>query len=126
MKNTYIAADTNGTEIADDSGNITVVPALIEVPVEAFPEFEFSFVFNHYVTSVFFPLSRPDNVNESDYDVVTDTEVIGFTIPEEPNITNLSMPVRIILQSMRGRRGEVIMIKLHHYYFTTMCVCLYL
>ena len=96
---------TNDTYIEDS--NITIVESSIQVPMEAFPDSEFSFVLNHYATSIFFPLATPEGFNESEYEMVTDTEVIGFTIPEEPNITNLTDPVVIVLQSLRGRNGEV-------------------
>lgn len=96
---------TNRTE-AEES-NITIVESAIEIPAEAFPEMDFSYVFNHYATNVFFQVTPPEDMNASDYDIVADTEVLGFSIPEEPNITDLRMPVRITLQSLRGRRGEV-------------------
>ena len=79
----------------------------IAIPPNAFPDSNFSYVLNHYATSVLFQLAIPESVNSSEFNVIVDTEVIGFLIPEEPNVSNLSMPVTITLQSFRGRNGEV-------------------
>lgn len=99
-------ADTNSTEFEDS--NITIIQSSIEIPVDAFSDFEeYSYVLSYYATNVFFQVTPPEEANASDYSIEADTEVIGFTIPDEPNITNLSMPVIITLQSMRGRSGKV-------------------
>lgn len=64
-------------------------------------------MFSSYSTSVLFQVVKPDDVNESDFNLVADTEVLGFSIPVVPKVTNISMPIRITLQSLRGRREEV-------------------
>ena len=71
------------------------------------PDSSFSYVLNHYATNSLFQVAAPDGVNASVFDVVADTEVIGFSIPEQPIVANLSTPVRITLQSFRGRSGLV-------------------
>lgn len=101
-----LITDANSTELKDS--NVTIIQSSIEIPVDVFPDSNFTFVLNHYATNVLFPLNSSEFniVNSSEFNIVTDTEVIGFGIPEEPNITNLNMPVKITLQSLRGRRGE--------------------
>lgn len=79
----------------------------IEIPEDAFPDDGSAFVFNSYSTNVLFQVVKPDNVNESDFTLMADTEVLGFDIPIVPNVSNLSMPIRITLQSFSGRKGEV-------------------
>lgn len=76
----------------------------IEVPPNAFNESNSSYVFNHYNQPVLFPLVfDPDDVNVT---IVTDSEVIGFTIPGE-TVVNLTTPIQYRVQSLRGREGLV-------------------
>lgn len=101
-----ISVDLNGTDL--EELNITRVQSSIEVPPEAFgnDEIDPPYVFNHYREPVLFPLLAPDDVNASEYDTVTDSEVIGFIIPGEP-VMNLSTPIKYKVQSLRGRKGMV-------------------
>lgn len=98
---------TNDTDFEDF--NITKVQSSIEIPLDAFPADDSAYVFNFYASSILFQVVKPDDVNTT-FDIVTDTEVLGFLIPDDTNITNLSMPVTITLQSMRGRNEKVTLI----------------
>ena len=104
----FHTAASNDTDSEEFYITLELVPSRIEVPPEAFGEEEVDspYVLNHYIEPVLFPLLEPDGVNASEFDMVTDSEVIGFTIPGPP-IVNLSRPVRYTVQSLRGRRGEV-------------------
>lgn len=77
------------------------------MPPTVFDELDSTYVLNHYVEPTLFPLVIPEDANASEYSVVPDTEVLGFTVTGK-TIANLSEPVRLTFQSLRGRRGEVI------------------
>lgn len=82
--------------------NITIIGSSINVSSEAFPE-DSSYVLNLYSTPILFPILMPLDANESDFDLIADTEVIGFSIAGKDNVTNIS--VSITLQSLKGREG---------------------
>ena len=94
------------------------------IPPEAFPQdLDPSYIYNLYREPVLFQVVRPETMNASEFDLVTDTEVIGFSIPQNLTITNLSKPVVISFQSLRARRGLTVCIRrstckltLMHYY----------
>ncbi len=84
--------------------NITIIGSSINVSANAFPEAEdSSYVLNLYSTPILFPILMPLDANESDFDLIADTEVIGFSIAGKDNVTNIS--VSITLQSLKGREG---------------------
>ena len=86
--------------------NITIVNSQIEISPEAFPEdVDSSYVLTLYSTPILFPVLPPEDTNESLFDVIADTQVIGFIIPQVPNVTNVT--VKITLQSLQGRNGTV-------------------
>lgn len=66
-----------------------------------------SYVFNHYNGPMLFPLVMPDDVNASEFDIVADSEVIGFTIPGTTVLNLTSTPIKYTVQSLRGRQGKV-------------------
>ncbi len=98
-----LSVATNST---DPETNIEIVASRIEIPPDAFREPDTPYVFNHYNEPVLFPLVIPDDVNASEFDMVADSEVIGFTIPGV-TIMNLSKPIKYTVQSFRGRNGLV-------------------
>ena len=97
--------------------NVTIVESSIAVSPDAFPQdTNGSYLLNLYNTPVLFPILQPDSVNVSAReDVIADTQVIGFSIPGQPNITNIS--VNITLQSLMGRVGIVSMHMAHYIAF---------
>lgn len=98
--NAFYSIVTNST--TTDDTNITIVGSSIQVAADAFPDdMDSSYVLNLYSTPILFPVLV---LNESDFDLVPDTEVIGFSIVGEDNVTNTS--VTITLQSLLGRQGN--------------------
>ena len=60
---------------------------------------------NLYSKPVLFPVLRPTDVNASDFDLIADTQVVGFSIAGVDNVTNTS--VIITMQSLMARDGIV-------------------
>ena len=98
--------DTNSTvDIAPTPGNITIT-----APPEVFnvSDDEVGYVLTFYSTPSLFQLKVPEGVNWSDYEFVADSAVVGLTINRNNmELTDLTEPVVITLQSLRALRGEV-------------------
>ena len=90
----------------DENYNVTITQSTITVPLEVFMQGDedVAFVFNSYNTPNLFQNVPPPNV--SNFSIIADTEVVGLTIPNH-NISNLSMPIKITLQSLSRRMGSV-------------------
>ncbi len=89
----------------------------ITIPQELFNLSE-NLVFTTYRTPVLFQVVPPEetysnvstpvetNSTVSNYNITADTMVLGFSLPNK-NVTNLTNPVRITLQSIRAQQNKV-------------------
>ena len=109
-QNTTSDMDTNSTV------GITPVNITISVPPEAFnvsDSDEVGYVLTLYSTPSLFQLKAPEGVNKSDFvnEFVADSAIVGLTINRDAKeLSNLTEPVVITLQSLRALRGEVCVI----------------
>ncbi len=69
---------------------------------------EIGYVFTFYSTPSLFQIKAPEGINESDFEYVADSAVVGLTINRNnTELADLNEPVSITLQSLRALRGEV-------------------
>ena len=103
-QNTTVDTDTNSTvDIAPVNITITAPPEVFNVS-----EDEIGYVLTFYSTPSLFQVKTPEGVNESDFEFVADSAVVGLTINRNNvELTDLTEPVVITLQSLRALRGEV-------------------
>ena len=106
-KNTTVDTDTNSTV------NIAPVNITISAPPEVFNvsnDDEVGYVLTFYSTPSLFQVKAPEGVNKSDFEFVADSAVVGLTINRNSTeLTGLTEPVIITLQSLRALGGEVCM-----------------
>ena len=104
MLNATIDTNTNRTvDIAPLNVTLSVPPEVFNVS-----EDEIGYVLTFYSTPSLFQLRVPEGVNKSDHDYVTDSAVLGLTINRDPKeLSNLTQPVVITLQSHRAIRAQV-------------------
>ena len=94
--------------------NITVDIAPVNVTITAPPEVfnvsgdEVGYVLTLYSTPTLFQVKTPEGVNKSEFEFVADSAVVGLTVNRNnTELTDLTEPVVITLQSLRALRGEV-------------------
>ena len=90
--------------------DISPVNITIAAPPEVFnvSEDEVGYVLTFYSTPSLFQIKAPEGVNESDFEFVADSAVVGLTINRNnTELTDLNEPVFITLQSLRALQGEV-------------------
>ena len=96
--------------INEEESNFTLesVNTSIKVPQEVMNSSK-SLFFTTYRRPALFQVAPPSGLNQSTYNITTDSMVLGFSpIPvNERNFTNLSSPIIITLQSIRARNNEV-------------------
>ena len=84
----------------------------IRIPPEDFnvTSDEVGYVLTYYSTPSLFQLKTPEGLNESDFvnEFVADSAVVGLIINRNSTeLTDLTEPIVITLQSLRALRGEV-------------------
>ena len=90
--------------------DISPVNVSITAPPEVFnvSEDEVGYVLTFYSTPSLFQIKAPEGVNESEFEFVADSAVVGLTINRNSTeLTDLNEPVFITLQSLRALQGEV-------------------
>ena len=103
-KNITVDMDTNITvDIAPVNVTITAPPEVFNVSSD-----EVGYVLTLYSTPTLFQVKTPEGVNNSEFEFVADSAVVGLTINRNnTELTDLTEPVVITLQSLRALRGEV-------------------
>ena len=94
----------------NSSVDIVPVNITITVPPEVFDvtDDEVGYVLTFYSTPSLFQLKASEGINQSDYQFIADSAVVGLTIyRNNTELTDLIKPVVITLQSLRALRGEV-------------------
>ena len=93
--------------INEEESNFTLesVNTSIKVPQEVLNSSK-SLFFTTYRRPALFQVAPPSGLNQSTYNITTDSMVLGFSIPDR-DFTNLSSPIIITLQSIRARNNEV-------------------
>ena len=107
--------DTNSTV------NVAPVNITITAPPEVFnvSNGEVGYVLTFYSTPNLFQVKAPEGVNKSDFEFVADSAVVGLIINRNnTELTDLTEPIIITLQSLRALRGEVYMC---HFKFRLAC-----
>lgn len=104
-----------------DIANIT-----ISAPPEVFnvSSDEVGYVLTFYSTPNLFQLRVPEGINKSNYEYVADSAVVGLTISRDPKeLSNLTQPVVVTLQSQRAFTGQVYYLfdALLPWYYTILC-----
>lgn len=94
--------------VGDYNVSDSIIESTITLPQSIINKFdsELRYLLTWYNTSILLQLSLPLDANASDYNFTVDSEVLGFTIPEE-ELTNTSDPVILRFQSIRSRSGMV-------------------
>ena len=85
--------------------NVTIIapPEVFNVSSD-----EVGYVLTFYSTPNLFQVKVPEGTNQSDFDIVADSAVVGLTINRDAKeLSNLTEPVIITLQSLRARMGQV-------------------
>ena len=100
--------------ILESEQNTTLDIAPVNVTIAAPPEVfnvsddEVGYVLTFYSTPSLFQVRAPEGVNKSDFEFVADSAVVGLTINRNnTELTDLTEPVVITLQSLRALRGQV-------------------
>lgn len=81
-------------------GDDAASASMINIPVTAFPDSNFTFVLTVYNSTGLFPVAQ-SNDTEGGLNVSVATEILGFFIPERPEVVDLEDPVRIYLRDLR-------------------------
>ena len=96
----------------DSSSTVDIAP--VNVTITAPPEVfnvssdEVGYVLIFYSTPNLFQVKVPEGMNNSDFEFVADSAVVGLTINRDAKeLSNLSEPVIITLQSLRALSGQV-------------------
>ena len=102
--NTTVDTDTNSTvNIAPVNITITAPPEVFNVSSD-----EVGYVLTLYSMPSLFQVKAPEGMNKSDFEFVADSAVVGLTINRDAKeLSSLTEPVVITLQSLRALRGEV-------------------
>ena len=103
-QNTTVDTVTNSTvDIAPVNITITAPPEVFNVSADMV-----GYVLTFYSTPSLFQVKAPEGVNKSDFEFIADSAVVGLTINRNnTEVTDLTEPVVITLQSLRALRGEV-------------------
>ena len=117
----YIIESEQNTTVDVDT-NSSVGTAPVNITISAPPEVfnvsdsdEVGYVLTFYSTPSLFQLKAPEGVNKSDFvnEFVADSAVVGLTINRNSTeLTDLTEPVVITLQSLRALGGEVCVISI--------------
>ena len=96
--------DTNSTvDIAQVNITITAPPKVFNVSSD-----EVGYVLTFYSTPNLFQVKEPEGMNNSDFEYVADSAVVGLTVNRNSTELNtLTEPVVITLQSLRALSGQV-------------------
>ena len=99
--------DTNSTvDIAPVNITIIVPPEVFNVSSD-----EVGYVLTFYSTPNLFQVKVPEGTNQSDFKFVADSAVVGLTINRNSTeLSNLTEPVVITLQSLRARMDQVLLV----------------
>ena len=108
------AENIQNQSTVDTDTNSTGAPAPANVTITTPPEVfnvssdEVGYFLTFYSTPRLFQLKVPEGENRTSYEFVADSSVIGLTISRDPKeLSNLTEPVVIKLQSIRAIRGQV-------------------
>ena len=66
------------------------------------------YVLTYYPTPNLFQVKEPESYNKSDFEFVADSAVVGLNVSrDDKELSNLTDPVIITLQSLRALSGQV-------------------
>ena len=133
----FVGSEQNATIDTDllVDANSTVDVAPVNITITAPPEVfnvssdEVGYVLTFYSTPNLFQVKAPEGMNKSDFEFVADSAVVGLTINRNSTeLSDLTEPVVITLQSLRARTGQVcylifkVMLSITCYIFITELV----
>ena len=110
---TMAPMEVNITEEVNATVDIALVNVTLTAPPEAFnvSSDRVGYVLTFYSTPNLFQVKEPDGYNETisgEFEFVADSAVVGLNISrDDSELSNLTDPVNITLQSLRAIRGLV-------------------
>ena len=105
--------EMNNTIETNATMDIAPVNITISAPPEVFnvSDDRVGYVLTFYSTPTLFQVKEPDGFNESvsgEFEFVADSAVVGLNISrDDKELSNLTVPVNITLQSLRALGGQV-------------------